>query len=377
MVRTSFPAGKLFGVDLRIHLSFPLLLALAVGYSTVVDNNASRGFGLWLALVFAVVVREVARAIAGAYSGLKLRAMFLLPVGGVMAFAPRRNQTAAADTRLVTVCGPVANFVVGLLLLGTCYALQPGLQMFAQPWVSTLHVLRSFVWMQFILGLVGCLPSSLPSRPVLRGKSEKAGAEGAAGKGSQPNPFAAGMNMGTMFALATVLLGLVLVNLWLVMLGGFFFLAAQFGNSTQQALHSPEAEAIKVRDVMLTEYTLVSASDTLTGALSATVHSLQDVFPVVRGDRLVGSIARPTLLESLHQNGDSYLQGLMTKTLHSAAPDEKLVEALRRTAALGASEFIPVVEDGSMMGILTPQSLSRAVQMVKSERVPERGARES
>ena len=54
-----------------------------------------------------------------------------------------------------------------------------------------------------------------------------------------------------------------------------------------------------MHEVMLTEYTLLSSSDTLQGALDRTVHSLQDVFPVVRGDRLVGSIARQTISERL------------------------------------------------------------------------------
>ncbi len=63
--------------------------------------------------------------------------------------------------------------------------------------------------------------------------------------------------------------------------------------------------------------------------------------------------------------GDSYLQGIMTRSLQLASPSDKLVEALRRAALLGASEFIPVVEDGAMIGILTPQSLSRAVQQIK------------
>ncbi len=129
-----------------------------------------------------------------------------------------------------------------------------------------------------------------------------------------------------------------------------------------------DAEAILVREVMLTEYTLLSSSDTLQGALDRTVHSLQDVFPIVRGDRLVGSIARQTIAQRLLTDGDSYLQGIMSRSLQLASPTDKLVEALRRAASLGASEFIPVVEDGTMIGILTPQSLARAVQQVKVTR---------
>ena len=55
----------------------------------------------------------------------------------------------------------------------------------------------------------------------------------------------------------------------------------------------------------------------------------------------------------------------MIRSLQLASPTEKLVEALRRASLLGASEFIPVVEDDTMIGILTPQSLSRAVQQIK------------
>jgi hypothetical protein len=68
MLRSSIPIGRFFGIDLRIHISFPLLLALAVAYSLAVTGSPVRGTGLWLALLFAVVVREVARTIAVAYS---------------------------------------------------------------------------------------------------------------------------------------------------------------------------------------------------------------------------------------------------------------------------------------------------------------------
>jgi CBS domain-containing protein len=146
--------------------------------------------------------------------------------------------------------------------------------------------------------------------------------------------------------------------------------------SSHSTVASPEAEAILVRDVMLTEYTLLSTTDTLRDALERTTHSLQDVFPVVRGDRLVGSIARQTLSDRLLAEGDIYLQGIMTRSLQSAGPAEKLVDALRRSAQLGASEFIPVVEDGAMLGILTPQSLGRAVQQIQLTRPePEQKAR--
>jgi CBS domain-containing protein len=364
MLRSSIPFGRFFNVELRLHISFPLLLVVCLFFSETINGGASRGIALWLALCFAVFIREVARAIAAAYAGLRLRALFLLPVGGIMAFAgnPRETETTR-NTRLLAFTGPVANFMVGLILLGVSYALEPQVTLLTQPWISTSHILRSFVWMQLILGVVSLLPTpTATARQVAQPAKPQ-------NDGVQTRTFALRipkLGLGTALALIMVIAGLAMMNLWLVIAGGFMMLGAQVSGA--QSVSSTDAEAILVREVMLTEYTLLSSSDTLQGALDRTVHSLQDVFPVVRGDRLVGSVARQTIASRLMAEGDSYLQGVMTRGLQLASPTEKLVEALRRAASLGASEFIPVVEDGALIGILTPQSLSRAVQQVKLTR---------
>jgi CBS domain-containing protein len=358
-------------VDLRVHFSFLLLLVISVGFSVVENGGAARGVALWLAMCSAVLVREVARSIAATYVGLRLRALFLLPIGGLMAFSTSTNDTNTpeANTRILMLTGPIANFGVGLLLLGTSYGLEPHVSLLAQPWISTSHILRSLVWMQIILGMVSLLP--MPVVPAGVTKTEPTPNSTPDGKPAKSGvasmlPFPS-FGLGTGLALAMIVAGFVLMNLWLVILGGFMMLGAQL--SSAHTVSSTDAETILVREVMLTEYTLLSSSDTLQGALDRSVHSGQDVFPVVRGDRLVGSIARQTIAERLVSDGDSYLQGIMTRSLQLASPTDKLVEALRRAALLGASEFIPVVEDDGvefkMIGILTPQSLSRAVQQIK------------
>jgi len=377
MLRSSFPLGRFLGIDLRIHLSFPVLLAIAIGWSAYTTGGALRGIGLWLALLFAVLVRETARAIAVAWSGLRLKALFLLPVGGVMALiqrAPGSTSGPAALPGPVTLVAPIANFAVGLLLMALSYAVDPRVPLFAQPWLSMGHILRSFIWFQFVIGAVNLLPTAtLPATQIFRTRPPSRRAEDV--KVTSPQPArkisTPAFGLGTGFAIALLLAGFLLMNywpmnLWLILIGGFLLLTAHM--RAGQALGDGEGDAILVSEVMLTEYTMLSSSDTLQGALAHTIHSLQDVFPVVRGDRLVGSVSRQTIADRLNADGDSYLQGIMTRNLQLAAPTETVVTALRRAASLGASEFIPVVEGSAMLGILTPQSLSRAVHQVKQTR---------
>jgi CBS domain-containing protein len=245
--------------------------------------------------------------------------------------------------------------------MGMSYACAPGVNLLTQPWISPGHVLRAFVWMQFVVGVVNLLPAAaLPTRQMLRGGV----------KTTTPTVRTGGpaFSLMTGLAIAMLLGGLVTTNLWLILLGCFALLGSQL--QSQTAPDGPSSDGMRVEEVMLTEFITLSSSDTLRGALERTVHSLQDVFPVLRGNRLVGSVTRQTLAEQLQAEGDSYVQGVMTRSLQVAGPQEQLVSALRRAGTHGASEFIPVAEDSRVLGILTPQSLTRAVHQVKQTRPP-------
>jgi CBS domain-containing protein len=360
----SIPVGRWLGVHVRVHVSLFLLLALAAGYSAVATGSIMRGLALWLALCAAVIVREVARAITAAYGGAPARALFLLPVGGVMALAPRQSGAAPANTRLITAIGSAANFTAALVLLGFAYGIDPRVSLLAQPWITIEHVLRSAVWLQVVVGAVNLIPASaLPSRRLLRPKAAAAAKPVAKPSPLSPRPA---FGFATAFALALMLSGLVFAMLWPFLLG----LTLLFTSYLNRAAGAGAVEAmnVTVRDVMLTEYRPLNANTTLRDALLQATHTVHDLFPVLRGERLVGWISRGSLTTKLQLEGDGFLQGAMSRSLQMAQPGEKIGDALRRAAALGASEFIPVVEDGAMIGMLTPGSLERAVGQLRLAR---------
>ena len=71
------------GVELRVHTFFLLLAVVCLGLGA--SDGILRGLGLFLVLVAAIVVREIVRLLVAAWLGLKLRAILLLPIGGVLA----------------------------------------------------------------------------------------------------------------------------------------------------------------------------------------------------------------------------------------------------------------------------------------------------
>src|SRR2546430_7029064 len=112
----SIHAGRIFGVEIRIHLSFLLLLLFVWGNEQLARNTISpwRGTGL-LAIVFgSVVLHELGHALVGKHSGVPPKGIVLLPIGGVTIFDEAQPELAAdwkRDAR-IAAAGPIVNFLI-------------------------------------------------------------------------------------------------------------------------------------------------------------------------------------------------------------------------------------------------------------------------
>jgi CBS domain-containing protein len=156
------------------------------------------------------------------------------------------------------------------------------------------------------------------------------------------------------------------VGMWLLILGGFMLIGAQMED--QGMLLQTDVDAVRMRDVMLTEFSMLSASDTLEDALQRSVHTLQDVFPVVRGANLVGAVSRQSIVDALHADGNGYVQGVMTRSFQTAQPDDSLVKTLRRIMAGQGAQMVPVLEGDRIVGIITPQNLAHSMGLLNQRR---------
>ncbi len=358
----SFPIGRFLGVDLRIHTFFLLLLGLAVSYSSVSGSTGARGFGLWMLLLGAVAVREIARAVAAAWFGLELRSLLLLPTGGLQTYAtPEATELASTPEmqKRMAIVGPLANIGFGILLAALVYVVAPHIDVFERPWITPTRLLRASIWINLLLGAVNFLPASpLDGGRVFRGEFAKS--RGAV-KGMR-----AAAGLGQAIAFGLIIGGLLIPNMWLVMLGIILMLGSHMED--QGLLLQTDTDAVRMRDVMLTEFTTLSASDTLEDALQRSVHTLQDVFPVVRGPNLVGSVSRQGIVEALEADGNGYVQGVMTRSLQTAQPDDSLVKTLRRIMAGQGVQMVPVIEGDRIVGIITPQNLAHSMGMLNQRR---------
>jgi len=378
----SFPIGRFFGVEVRIHAFFLLLLAMAISLGSFAGSSTGRGLTLWLLLLFAVAVREGARALAATWFGLELNGILLLPTGGLLSFAtPEATQRAAEPPmeQRIAVLGPLASIGFGLLLAALVLAFAPGVNLLQRPWISPFHLLRAMVWLNLLLGAINLLPAfpldggRIFRRTLAGVAAQEKGERQSAASGSAAAPglsagfrWRLGAGLGQWIAVALIVTGLLMGNPWIAIMGAFVLIAAHM--ETQGMLVQSDADSVLMRDVMLTQFSTLSASDTLEDALQRAVHSLQDVFPVVRGGNLVGAVSRQSIMEALASGGNSYVQGVMTRSFQTAQPEDSLVRTLGRITAGQGAQLVPVMQGERIVGIVTPQNLSQSMGLLNQSR---------
>lgn len=357
----SFPLGRWWGVDLRIHTFFLLLLGICMGYASLLQLGQWHGFVLWLLVLFAVLLRETGRLIAAAYHGLQIRSVLLLPIGGLFSYSNAESMERANDLRMqvrMAFVGPLTSLSVALLCFVTVQAEAPGLHLLAPPLISPANLVRSFVWLNAFLGALHVLPAyPLDAGRVLRSLFTRAQGRVQAARASA--------GLGQMIAVLAFLLGVLLKNPALATAGFFIFIGAQLED--QGALFQSVVDTVCMRDIMLTEFSMLSPSDTLEDALSKSVHTLQDDFPVVRGHDVVGVVSRQIIAEALRAEGNGYIQGIMQRSFHVAKPEDSLGATISRFSGRGMS-LVPVTDGERVVGIVTLQNLMHSMSLFAEKR---------
>jgi Zn-dependent protease/predicted transcriptional regulator len=369
----SIPLGRLFGIEIRLHLTFLFLLAFVWSTeSTTQDASAAlRGLALGGIILGSVILHEAGRALATRGSGFSAKGIILLPIGGVPIFdeghaIPDPVNAWKRDIR-IAVSGQMVNFLVAGLAALILLATIPNFSLTARPVLHSNTLLRSIVWANLGLGLLNLLPAyPLDGGRILRALFWR--------RGDMVHATQRAVRIGHVFSIMFMMVGMLVSNWWLVMIGFFIFVGANI--EERSAVFQSVLQSVRLEEVMLTDFATLSPADTLEDALEKAVHTLQDDFPVVRGSDMVGVISRQKILEALRAEGNGYVQAVMNRIFEVAAKQESLASAFRKLSARNLS-IIPIVDEQRLVGIVTLQNLMHSMSLLAESRKLRREALDS
>ena len=349
----SIHVGRLFGVEVRIHLTF-LILPLFVFWTEFNANhpaNGPRDLALVGIVLACVAAHEAGHMLVAWRFGLIPKAVILLPLGGVTIFDESRagqpESPAAAWKREVSIAltGPLVNVAFATIAAVVILATGVGAHLREWPFLLAGNLPRSLVWANLYIAGLNLLPAyPLDGGRILRAFFARSIDPAAATRRA--------VSISHALAMVLMVAGL-FSNTWLTIVGIIIFSAAQL--EERAVVFQSVLDNVRLEEVMLTDFATLSPADTLEDALEKAVHSLQDDFPVVRGSDMVGVISRQRILEALRAEGNGYVQAVMNKIFEVSIRQESLASAFRKLTARNLS-IIPVVEDQRLVGIVTLQN---------------------
>jgi Zn-dependent protease len=358
----SFRIGRIAGIDLKLHVTFALVLALGASQWGVPHGARGAAFGVLLVslLFVCVVLHELGHALMARRFGIATHAIVLLPIGGIAQLA--RSPEQPRHELWISVAGPAVNLVIaGVLLLATFPAGLAGLSeeslsaILSQPSPSAL-----LLW---LLGanVTMALFNLLPALPMDGGRILRAALAMRLGA-TRATPLAATIAQ----AVAVGLGALALVNgqLMLAIIAVFIFFGAgqeRFAAHAQQTLST-----LRVGDAYHRHALTLVPGDRLPRVVEYLLTTHQPEFAVVLGNQLLGVVTRDRILAALqHEPSDTYVAGLMERDVPRVDESISLEEAYRmlgeRRAAVAA-----VYRGEEFLGLIGLASISEALAVASA-----------
>jgi Zn-dependent protease/CBS domain-containing protein len=355
---SSFRIGRIFGIDVKVHWTFFLLLAFFAfaGYRGSGSlAGALVAMVVILALFVCVLLHEFGHSIVAQRLGIEVPDITLLPIGGVARLKnlPERPW----DEVKIAIAGPLVNVVLAPIFFAVALSLGAG------P-LEPANILRGGGSVGQVFSYLGIINVALvvfnmiPAFPMDGGRVLRGLLATRLGP-VRATDIAA--TIGQFFAAVFFFIGL-FSNLLLALVAVFIFFGA---SGEQQMVRQRELmRGLLVSDVMGTRRRTetVTPYHTFGQVLDAVIHGYQEDFPVVEEDgRLVGMITRNEIMAGAHSpDRFASVRDLMKTEFPTISPEADLFADGHRLLQESGLRAIPVVRAGDLVGMLTMDDIGQA-----------------
>jgi Zn-dependent protease len=159
-MRSSLKIATIFGIEVRIHVTFLLFLAwIGLTYYQIAGfSGALQGVLFILALFGCVLLHEFGHALAAREFGIKTPDITLLPIGGVARLS--RIPDKPWQELVVAIAGPIVNVVIAAVLIFVIHGTTGILQVdrLENPRIELLGKLASINVMLVLFNLIPAFP---------------------------------------------------------------------------------------------------------------------------------------------------------------------------------------------------------------------------
>lgn len=362
---SSFKLFSVRGINIRMHITFPLILiwaAVQFGYLSNAGINGAIFGVIVVTLLFVIVtLHELGHSFAALNYGVPVKDIVLLPIGGVAQL--ERIPENPWQEFVIAIAGPAVNFVLAIVLWLIAFVLNIDI-------MPTLSSLGSFDNLSFstvfayvfVYNLFLGVFNLLPAFPMDGGRILRALL---AYWLPYPRATAIAATIGRGLAWLMGLYGFLGGGFWLILIAFFIYIGAgqeRAAVEVRALLRGLTVDQAYSRDVHVLRLT-----DTLQDAVDITLSSFQATFPVCNEVRqLAGVLPYMRLVEALRQQ-DNYnlpVARVMVTDLPVVMPNRELIE-VQQIMHENRAEALPVVDrHGQFLGLITANDVAEVLRLL-------------
>jgi len=361
-VDNSIKLFRIAGIDIKMHITFPLILIWGALQFGVLRGQGLTGafFGVVVTLLLFVIVvlHELGHSFAARRFGVRTRQIVLLPLGGVAQL--ERIPENAWQEFVIAIAGPAVNFVLAALLfpfLGAFNA-NPGSLLAALQNLDTGSGSALLAYL-YVTNLFLAIFNLIPAFPLDGGRILRALL---ASRLPYPQATRIAVAIGQTLAFLLGLGGFLGGGFFLIITAAFIY----FGASQEGSLVQVRSvlRNVRVQQAFSRQVQVLDANDPIQRAVDLTLQSFQADFPVLEQGRLVGLLTSTDLLTAVSRRGDALpVRDIMRTNIGSTTPDADLFTVQQKLAESGM-DALPVLENNQLIGVLTSRDLNEVYRLL-------------
>jgi len=336
---------RVFGVPIRLHFTFVLLLIFLV-VTGLGSNQSPANYTLFIvAIVLSVLLHELGHAFVSSLYGIRTLEIVMYPIGGV---ARLERPAKPREEFWIALTGPAVNLLIAGIIFGVLYSKNRSVSLLALGQPADGNLADRIALGNLILAGFNLLPAfPMDGGRMLRAILSRIKSE------SEATRIATWS--GRMLAISMGLYGFIYLPM-LAFVAFFIYMGAASEGAASRGRSL--TQGIPARSAMMTEYHTLSHGSTIRDAANLLLSTSQQDFPVMLGEQVIGLLGRNALLRGMALEGpDSYIAGFMDREFTQVPPDKDLSEVLAMMPQTGACAL--VMQDDQLLGLLTSENLSR------------------
>ena len=380
-----FRVGSLFGIPIRLDLTFLLVLPLfayLIGVQieqtamlindfaptdglvdpAAIDGGGTQwfvGFTAAVGLFVGVVLHELGHSLTAMRYGYEIESITLWIFGGVASLTEMPEDWRQEFA--IAIMGPVVSVALGAAFYATTFAVPEGSG--ALP-----NGVRFVVGYLAVLNVVLAVFNMLPGFPMDGGRVLRALL-------ARHRPYARATQIaarvGQGFSVLLGLAGLLGGNIVLVGLALFLYIAA--ASEARQTMMKAAFEGVTVGDIMTDADDLdtVAADATVADLVSRMLRERHTGYPVVRNGRLVGLVTLDDARSVQEVERDAYtVEEVMSADLATVTPGTDVMTAitLMRQEGVGRLPVVSDERDEHLVGLVSRSDVMSSFDIIRSSR---------